>query len=165
MSKGSASRRGSWGVFVGGLVVSAALVVMSLTAAASSSTSSSPTVLRYVATLDKVKILRTGGVGSGGVARYALTLAGTSQSAGVVYQQGTAVWDEQSMTTFDFALNDPQGSQITMEGLFSEADNVHVVPVVGGSGKYLDVTGESSWRFFGPKNNKARVTITLNAAS
>ena len=165
MSQGSTGRRRwSWGVFVAGVVVSAALVVISLTAA-SGATSASPRVLRYVATVSKVKILHTGGVGSGGVARYTLTLPGSSKSAGTVYQQCTAVWDQQNMCTSDFAFDDTQESQITLEGVFSNEDDVHVIPVVGGSGAYEAATGQSSWVFFGPKNNKAHVTITLTGSS
>jgi len=158
---GRAGRRGM--LILVALVIGAVLMGLSLSASASGNTAPAGNahVLRYVATVNRVKILRPGNVGGGGIARYRLTTADTGALVGTVYESCTGVWDERSMCTWGFAFNDFESSQITSVGLFSLVDDVHVVPVTGGSGTYRGVTGEASWQFFGTNNNKAHVTIDL----
>jgi hypothetical protein len=149
------------------LVTTAALVALSFTASASGNTTrpSHTKILHFVATLNKHKVLRQEAIGGHDVARFRLAVSGQHQSIGYVYEEGTSVWNAQVMTTWGIVFNDSESSQITSVGLFSEADDVHIIPVTGGSGAYRGVTGEASWRFFGYANEKAHVTITLVSAA
>jgi hypothetical protein len=166
MKTAAAGRRAT--MTVAALVITATMVALGLTASASGNTARpahTKVVLHFVAKVNKIKILRQGAIGGGGIARYRLTDAGTGEPVGTVYQEGTNVWDEQGLGTWGIVFNDSESSQITSVGLFSAYDDVHVVPVTGGSGTYQGVTGEASWQFFGKDNNKAHLTITVEGVT
>lgn len=122
-------------------------------------------VLRLVAVKDKTWAgSGDQGIGASAQAHYTLTDAASGRAIGQAFEQTVETLSNHILGDWAFILTDRQPwEQVISSGLVSLADDIHVVPVTGGTGQFQGAAGEVTWQFVQP--DKADITITLKGGS